>query len=178
MRVSLADSCTRIAAHNREPEENHTHVTTPTVVRTRWVSRPATPQLAPSSAKQKTGNLTRDARVVVLHVDRYVRKQIGKKVRLRLTPEVRFLLDDSYIRGTRVSRSRCRLHALTHIQLPAPCIWTLSAPPWTNHTANAHASQPYQPCPPTQWRRFRSRHLLRPDCAPSLHKPPPAPSTP
>jgi hypothetical protein len=65
------------------------------------------------------GNLTRDARAVVLHGNRYVRKQVGKKVRLRLTPEVRFLLDDSYIRGTRVSRSRCRPRALTRIQLPA-----------------------------------------------------------
>jgi hypothetical protein len=34
---------------------------------------------------------------------RYVRKHIGQKVRLRLTPEVRFIMDDSLERSMRVS---------------------------------------------------------------------------
>mmetsp|Transcript_29421 Transcript_29421/g.40637 ORF Transcript_29421/g.40637 Transcript_29421/m.40637 type:complete len:230 (+) Transcript_29421:57-746(+) len=32
----------------------------------------------------------------------YTRKKIGERVRLRLTPEVRYILDDSYIRATKV----------------------------------------------------------------------------
>jgi hypothetical protein len=51
---------------------------------------------------------------------RYCRKQIGKKVRLRLTPEIRFLLDDSYIRGTRVSVPSRALHPA--VPPPTHCI--------------------------------------------------------
>lgn len=32
----------------------------------------------------------------------YARKKIGQAVRLRLTPEIRFVLDDSFVRGTKV----------------------------------------------------------------------------
>mmetsp|Transcript_11179 Transcript_11179/g.23310 ORF Transcript_11179/g.23310 Transcript_11179/m.23310 type:complete len:250 (-) Transcript_11179:848-1597(-) len=32
----------------------------------------------------------------------YARKKIGQAVRLRLTPEIRFMLDDSFVRGTKV----------------------------------------------------------------------------
>jgi len=32
----------------------------------------------------------------------YTRKMIGKRVRLRLTPEIRFIMDDSYVRATKV----------------------------------------------------------------------------
>jgi ribosome-binding factor A len=36
---------------------------------------------------------------------RYTRKKISQKVRLRLTPEIRFILDDSYQRATKVRRA-------------------------------------------------------------------------
>ena len=33
---------------------------------------------------------------------KYVRSELGKRIKLRLTPEIRFLEDDSFERGSRV----------------------------------------------------------------------------
>lgn len=49
---------------------------------------------------------------------KYVRSVLGKRMKLRLTPEIRFIEDESFERGSRVS-NKLTFYALAYIIFPA-----------------------------------------------------------
>lgn len=54
------------------------------------------------------------------NIEGYVRKHIGRKIRLRLTPEIRFILDDSIERSERVLSLLKRVESINAGDAPPP----------------------------------------------------------